>query len=119
MDGTLEQFGWDDEDWLLSLNDFEDLRLNLDYSSYPYTTSLEKETEAAKGFGDCDRGFWRVVQERLLELVAQLDWDRLAEMEEEERVEQIKRQAKQKLKGAYREAWQRQQEDKKVEEDED
>ncbi|KAH7382420.1 hypothetical protein DE146DRAFT_681474 [Phaeosphaeria sp. MPI-PUGE-AT-0046c] len=98
MDGTVEQFGWPHETWLLDMEDFCETRLG--GSIWHADSRLKGNTRERI---NCD-GFWTAAHKRMEELFAELDYSDLFALPREERVQKVRAQAKAKFSGAWKEA---------------
>jgi hypothetical protein len=98
MDGTVEQFGWPHETWFLEFKEFCTTRLG--GNIWRADSSLKSRVKG--WFGG---GFWAVARERMEELFDELEYGDLFALPREERVQQVKAQAKAKFAGAWQEAF--------------
>lgn len=102
MDGTGEQFGWPRETWLLCEECFWATRS--DKKKFHRTVDDEYRSEVEDKGSMRYKGFREVARERMTELFAELKWDELKTMGNDERIHRVKQQAKDKFAGTYDEA---------------
>jgi hypothetical protein len=100
MDGTGEQFGWPRSSWLLNFHQFSWTRVQW----FMGLASDWHKQQVQDSFRNRNHGYWAVVQERMEELLHDLDWENLKALPREERVKAVKEQAEAKFAGAWDEA---------------
>lgn len=99
FDGTGEQFGWNAAGWMI---DKADIIRNYvkGQSEMVETPAHEKEAEKQRIL-DSHHGMWKLVLEKMEELLEELDWHGFRGLEDEEIRTRVREQARQKFEGCF------------------
>ncbi|EDU45569.1 hypothetical protein PtrSN002B_000724 [Pyrenophora tritici-repentis] len=105
MDGTLRQYLWAPSTWLQTMGEWEDRRVDKSnggrgFQRNPSYCKKDVEQSARKN----DKGYWKVVRERMTKLLKDMNWDELESLETGKRIELVREMAREKFAGVWEDA---------------